>query len=89
MDLHQCFLAYNAIITANDALFFIIKNSLVIMKEIIQHAEEISMLKYGIIGGNENALEFIDAADISEKWQLTAAFTETAREMAAIREKHP
>ena len=32
------------------------------MKEIIQHAEEISMLKYGIIGGNENALEFIDAA---------------------------
>lgn len=47
------------------------------------------MLKYGIIGGNENALEFIDAADISEKWQLTAAFTETAREMAAIREKNP
>ncbi len=47
------------------------------------------MLKYGIIGGNENAFEIIDAADISEKWQLTAAFTETAREMAAIREKHP
>lgn len=47
------------------------------------------MLKYGIIGGNENALEFIDAADISEKWQLTAAFTETAREMAAIQEKNP